>query len=68
VRPLDRSLFREESLKILKTFLFALDFCIKNVKKAAWRKMERNFLVFANSRQEMLLNSIGQLMGTAERV
>jgi hypothetical protein len=42
-------------------------FYIKKCKKAALKKIERNCLVFANSRWEVLFQATGQPLATAER-
>ncbi len=47
--------------------LCAFNFYCRICIKAAWRKMVRNCLFFADSHLEMLLKAIGQLLGAAEK-
>jgi hypothetical protein len=48
----------------LSAFIFYINKC----KNAASRKMDRNYLASANSRWEMPCKTIGQPLGTAQRV
>jgi hypothetical protein len=59
---------REEMLKVYKFPCMPSIFFIKKCEKTAFGKTDRNCLVFANSRWEMLLKAIGQPLGTAKRV
>jgi hypothetical protein len=58
----------QEPLRISKIFLSPFNFYIGSVSNehAASRKIDRNCLIFADCRREMLLNFHEQLLGIAK--